>query len=255
MSKDPKAGTEDSPQSLNRYVYSRNNPVTLRDSSGEFVIEAIALGLFAYGLYKGLEAVATNWDRAMNNYGRALNMIGDPNATEEDYDRAIEGFKSGFRDTTKSIYLLALTTPGTSLTGPANLPTTLGGLIFDTVKDKLWGAYVKHELGIQSSPPRPQTYNELPSTTQSESRLASRLGALSYQAWNSMQKSPSLVTASNYEAYIATTPIGRLVQQAAQGARYISQDEIRGNYVLLSQTLRQAGFNPAHPQPPPGGSK
>jgi RHS repeat-associated protein len=255
MSKDPKAGTEDSPQSLNRYVYSRNNPVTLRDSSGEFVIEAIALGLFAYGLYKGLEAVATNWDRAMNNYGRALNMIGDPNATEEDYDRAIEGFKSGFRDTTKSIYLLALTTPGTSLTGPANLPTTLGGLIFDTVKDKLWGAYVKHELGIQSSPPRPQTYNELPSTTQSESRLASRLGALSYQAWSSMQKSPSLVTASNYEAYIATTPIGRLVQQAAQGARYISQDEIRGNYVLLSQTLRQAGFNPAHPQPPPGGSK
>jgi len=255
MSKDPKAGTEDSPQSLNRYVYSRNNPVTLRDSSGEFVIEAIALGLFAYGLYKGLEAVATNWDRAMSNYGRALNMIGDPNATEEDYDRAIEGFKSGFRDTTKSIYLLALTTPGTSLTGPANLPTTLGGLIFDTVKDKLWGAYVKHELGIQSSPPRPQTYNELPSTTQSESRLASRLGALSYQAWSSMQKSPSLITASNYEAYIATTPIGRLVQQAAQGARYISQDEIRGNYVLLSQTLRQAGFNPAHPQPPPSGSK
>lgn len=255
MSKDPKAGHEHVTQSLNLYPYSQNNPVTLTDPSGELVPLLIGAALVGIGLYKGLEAVATNWERTMGSYGRALNMIGDPSATAEDYDLAIEGFKSGFRDTQRSIFELALTTGGTSFTGPAGLPTTWGGLILDTVKDKLWGAYVKHELGAQSPSSRPQTCNELPSATRSQSRLASRLGALSFQAWSVTRRSTSSTTAGNYEAYIATTPIGRLVQQVAQGTRHITQDEIRGSYVLLSQALRQAGFNPANPQSPPSHSK
>jgi hypothetical protein len=136
------------------------------------------------------------------------------------------------------------------------LPSSWKGLAFDVVKGEAWSIIVDRLLGGKPSPQRPQTFEELPPTTQLQSRLAGRLGLMSYQSWSSRQSgSPSSINATSYESYLASTSAGRLLQQTAHGSQYISRGEIDQNHLSLARTLQQAGFNPANPQPPPSGSK
>ena len=156
MSTDPIWGIMDLPQTLNPYVYTLNNPATYTDDSGELVLEIVALSLLGYGLYKGLEAMAHSAEEFGESYGEVLDTVGDPQQGPEDYDRAASRFRSATRNVQRETLRLAVTQPGTSLTGPATIPTTWTWLAIEQAKDWLWKGLVDWVLGSDSTAGRIQ---------------------------------------------------------------------------------------------------
>ncbi|MFN8486849.1 MAG: right-handed parallel beta-helix repeat-containing protein [Caldilineaceae bacterium] len=149
ISRDPISGIPSMAQTLNHYIYAANNPVYYVDHSGKFVVALIALGLIGWGMYEGLSHYATTAQQWGNAYGDVLNTAGNPDQKEGDYDRAVEHFTDTTKNLQRETWKVALTTPGTSLTGPisTDLPSTWSDLIsgyakdklLDAVKDKLYG--------------------------------------------------------------------------------------------------------------------
>jgi len=184
LSLDPVRGMSTVPETLNRYVYVKNNPVRLTDPSGKIVIELIALGLIGYGIYSGLtefNQVANEWGSA---YGDVLNTAGDPNQQAGDYEQAVERFRGATKDLQRQTLKTALTTPGTSLNPALDLPSTWGGLGFDFAKDWLWDQWVDWTIGSDSHVQQSQksqvvatsSHPRLPRYT----RMRSPSGALSW---------------------------------------------------------------------------
>jgi RHS repeat-associated protein len=262
ISKDPRAGHEDIIQSLNRYVYARNNPFNVTDPSGEDWLDWVSWGLKGAAVVATGIALAASAPLATAAAATAVLLSGASlvvdvhlmNRKFEKYENETDAVRR--RQYEEDIkWGLAGMTFNTGL-DVAGLSLGLGkGFNFVKSLLKLGSKATQTIMPTIQVPPRPVLYHELPSSTRSRSRLAAALGFQSYQVWSARQTSPQAVTGANYEAYLSQTPVARLLEQATIAPQAISQADISNNYLPIARALQQAGFNPANPQPPPSGSK
>ena len=173
-------GLTDITSSLNGYVYAVNHPAIYTDDDGGIVVAFIAAAVVGYGIYQGLEAVAHKTDEWGKSYGNLLDAASNPNLRPGEYEQAERKFIQKTGEMQKQVVKTVLTTPATSLTGPATLATTWKGLGFDIATDQIRNYLYDRLLGIDPKPNRQE------GTLQSSRTTSTNTSSVSYWfAWGS----------------------------------------------------------------------
>jgi len=128
-------------QAINRYPYTQNNPVLYTDPKGEFLVAIVAAGAIVYTGYK----VYSAWNDVLHNQKiieaeYKMHYSGDFEnpAWQENEERLLRDTQTWLR----SVSYAAVTTPGTSVSGPP--PTSLGwGEAVSTIIGELFPGFEK----------------------------------------------------------------------------------------------------------------
>jgi len=155
---DPFEGFDSIVSTLNRYAYGENRPTVLTDPSGEFVglaLLAIGVGVTAY---KGWQ-FAKSADRSYEERSRIIErgFTADPYEVDKVVEEYQEEWAPSFvQGPLRHSAEFATSAPGTSFTGPVQLPSrwweipvdaALGYLRDRAVKNALYGQRVKNQEG------------------------------------------------------------------------------------------------------------
>jgi RHS repeat-associated protein len=263
ISRDPWPALADATPGLNRYVYAANNPVNVVDPSGAFNLKQIGQG--AWDFLGGVGTVGKSL--ALGGIASGLCatglgcVIGAPIGVYAANESFVGGQKIG-----AGLYEIG---EGVVKSGEAPVEH------YEAI-DPL--AYGLEEVGARAAPRLGYQPDE--------GRLAGRVLKLVIDVGTTLALHANPTVVRDTRAYylwrggvipdlswsrtigdIMSNPLtqvagslshisrARELRQAAQGPGYIGQAEITNNYMLISRTLKQSGFNPASPQPPPSGSK
>jgi RHS repeat-associated protein len=257
LSMDSVMGNSADDQSLNRYVYSRNNPINLFDPSGKSFWDVASdiplVGGFIQPITSIVEGVQS-FDRSEQIYWQDMPaLIDNPNATTEDWNRLDQAYLDNVHNFATKTSQGLVTFPGTSLSpefwgleGESLLPSSLGDLFTGIVSNHLsdW---------LRDQPLQKIQELYFDRVLGKESATSQVFGLDSFGGWATQDNSS--LSRSAYEAHLSSTPLGRIALQASRQSQQISEADVTSSYVPLIDVLRHAGYNPAHPEPPPGHSK